>query len=199
MFDKVKVFVTDAGKIIVAISIVLWVMSSFGPSDSFEQIDNGYKQKVASGILAQEQADNLEAADKLRASYAGIIGRSMEPIIAPLGFDWKIGIALITSFAAREVFVGTMATIYGVGGDDEQFSTLKERMQNDKIHGSENKLFGFGTSLALMVFYAFALQCMSTIAVVKRETGSWKWPAYQFIWFGILAWLGAFLVRLLFQ
>ena len=199
MIDKVKVFVLDAGKIIVAISIVLWALSSYGPGDSFEQIEKGYKQKVESGILMQEQANNLESSDKLRASYAGIIGRGIEPAIAPLGFDWKIGIALITSFAAREVFVGTMATIYGVGSDDEQSTSLKERMQNDTLHASEEKVFSFATSLALMVFYAFALQCMSTIAVVKRETGSWKWPLYQFIWFGFLAWIGALIVQMLFS
>ena len=199
MFDKVKVFVLEAGKIIVAISVVLWALSSYGPSGEFEHIEAKYQQKISTGELNQEQASGHEAADKLRASYAGMIGRGIEPVIAPLGFDWKIGIALVTSFAAREVFVGTMASIYGVGSDDEQSSTLKERMQNDKIHASENKLFSFGTSLALMVFYAFAMQCMSTIAVVKRETGSWKWPTYQFIWFGFLAWMGAFLVHLFFN
>ena len=199
MFDKVKVFVLEAGKIIVAISVVLWALSSYGPSGEFEHIEAKYQQKISTGELNQEQASGLEAAEKLRASYAGMLGRGIEPVIAPLGFDWKIGIALVTSFAAREVFVGTMATIYGVGSDDEQSSTLKERMQNDKIHASDNKLFSFGTSLALMVFYAFALQCMSTIAVVKRETGSWKWPTYQFIWFGFLAWMGAFLVHLFFN
>jgi ferrous iron transport protein B len=199
MFDKVKVFVLEAGKIIVAISVVLWALSSYGPSGEFERIEVKYQQKIATGDINIEQADGLEAAEKLRASYAGMIGRAIEPVIAPLGFDWKIGIALVTSFAAREVFVGTMATIYGVGSDDEQSSTLKERMQNDKIHASENKLFSIGTSLALMVFYAFALQCMSTIAVVKRETGSWKWPTYQFIWFGFLAWMGAFLVHMFFN
>jgi ferrous iron transport protein B len=199
MFDKVKVFVLDAGKIIVAISIVLWAMSSYGPGDSFKQIEKRYKQKVESGSLVQEQAANMEAADKLRASYAGILGRGIEPVIAPLGFDWKIGIALITSFAAREVFVGTMATIYGVSGADEESASLKQRMQNDRMHASKDKVFSFATSLALMVFYAFALQCMSTIAVVKRETGSWKWPVYQFVWFGFLAWMGAFIVQLLFS
>ncbi len=199
MFDKVKVFILEAGKIIVAISVVLWALSSYGPSGEFERIEKTYQQKISSGELTPEQASGFEASDKLRASYAGMIGRGIEPVIAPLGFDWKIGIALVTSFAAREVFVGTMATIYGVGSDDEQSTTLKERMQNDKIHASDNKLFSFGTSLALMVFYAFALQCMSTIAVVKRETGSWKWPAYQFIWFGFLAWTGAFIVHLLFN
>lgn len=199
MFDKVKVFILEAGKIIVAISVVLWALSSYGPSGEFEHIEAKYQQKISTGELNQEQASGLEAAEKLRASYAGMLGRGIEPVIAPLGFDWKIGIALVTSFAAREVFVGTMATIYGVGSDDEQSSTLKERMQNDKIHASDNKLFSFGTSLALMVFYAFALQCMSTIAVVKRETGSWKWPTYQFIWFGFLAWMGAFFTHLFFN
>ena len=141
----------------------------------------------------------MESADKLRATYAGLLGRGIEPVIAPLGFDWKIGIALITSFAAREVFVGTMATIYGVSGADEESASLKQRMQNDRMHASKDKVFSFATSLALMVFYAFALQCMSTIAVVKRETGSWKWPVYQFVWFGFLAWMGAFIVQLLFS
>lgn len=199
MFDKVKVFVFEAGKIIVAISVVLWALSSYGPPGEFERIESKYLQKIATGDINQKQAQGLVASEKLRASFAGIIGRGIEPVIAPLGFDWKIGIALVTSFAAREVFVGTMATIYGVESEVGKPLTLKARMQNDTIHGSDDKLFSFRTSLALMVFYAFALQCMSTIAVVKRETNSWKWPAYQFLWFGILAWTGAFLVHVCFK
>jgi ferrous iron transport protein B len=192
MVDKVKVFVLDAGKIIIAISIVLWVLSSYGPGDRFAELEKQYSSpELIASMGESAAADKLES-EKLRYSYAGYVGRAIEPAIEPLGFDWKIGIALVTSFAAREVFVGTMATIYGAGSSDEDTSTLKMRMQQDVWDGSGNKIFTFATSFALILFYAFAMQCMSTLAVVKRETGSWKWPIIQFFWFGALAWLSAF-------
>ncbi len=192
MFDKVKVFVLDAGKVIVAISIVLWGLSSYGPGEQFSKLEQQYRNPELIAELGKEKAEEKLESEKLRYSYAGYIGRAIEPAIKPLGFDWKIGIALVTSFAAREVFVGTMATIYGAGSADEDTSSLKMRMQQDVWDGTGNKIFTFATSFALILFYAFALQCMSTLAVVRRETGSWKWPIIQFFWFGALAWLSAF-------
>ena len=192
MVDKVKVFVLDAGKIIIAISIVLWVLSSYGPGNKFEELEKQYTSPETIASMGETAASEKLESEKLRYSYAGYVGRAIEPAIEPLGFDWKIGIALVTSFAAREVFVGTMATIYGAGSADEDTSSLKMRMQQDVWDGTGNKIFTFATSFALILFYAFAMQCMSTLAVVKRETGSWKWPIIQFFWFGALAWLSAF-------
>jgi ferrous iron transport protein B len=192
MVDKVKVFVLDAGKIIIAISIVLWVLSSYGPGNKFAELEKQYTSPETIASMGETAASEKFESEKLRYSYAGYVGRAIEPAIEPLGFDWKIGIALVTSFAAREVFVGTMATIYGAGSADEDTSSLKMRMQQDVWDGTGNKIFTFATSFALILFYAFAMQCMSTLAVVKRETGSWKWPIIQFFWFGALAWLSAF-------
>lgn len=180
MLEKVKVFLFDVGKVIISISIILWVLSSYGPGDSFEKIKKKYAE--------QENVENIIAAEKLEASYAGIFGKAIEPAIKPLGFDWKIGIALITSFAAREVFVGTMATIYSVGTEDE--SSLREKMQQDKLQNGE-KIYSLATGVSLLLFYVFALQCMSTIAVVYRETGHWKWPLIQFLYMSALAYFSS--------
>jgi ferrous iron transport protein B len=192
MVDKVKVFIRDAGKVIIAVSIVLWGLSSYGPSDTFETLESKYSETELVASIGQEEASNKLASEKLRASYAGILGRSIEPVIAPLGFDWKIGIALVASFAAREVFVGTMATIYSAGGEDETGTTLKARMTSDLNDRTGEPVFTIASSIALILFYAFAMQCMSTIAVVYRETGSWKWPLIQFVYMGVLAWVSAF-------
>jgi ferrous iron transport protein B len=181
MLEKVKVFLFDVGKVIISISIVLWVLSSYAPGNSFENIEEKYAQI--------ENAENIIAAEKLEASYAGIFGKAIEPVIKPLGFDWKIGIALITSFAAREVFVGTMATIYSVGTDDE--SSLREKMQQDVNKENGNKIYSLATGVSLLLFYVFALQCMSTIAVVYRETGHWKWPFIQFVYMSALAYFSS--------
>ena len=189
--EKVKLFVWDAGKIIIAVSIVLWVLSSFAPGNSFEEIDNKY-----SLILNEDQSAELsarKASERLEASYAGILGKTIEPVIKPLGFDWKIGIALITSFAAREVFVGTMATIYSVG-DPENNESIRDKMAGEKIVGTTNKKFNLATGMSLMLFYAFAMQCISTIAVVYKETKHWKWPLIQFLYLGVLAYLSSLLV-----
>ena len=191
MADKVRVFIFNAGKVIVAISILLWALSSYGPGDRFEQLEQTYSSPEKIQELGPEQAANTLASEKLRNSYAGILGRSIEPVIAPLGFDWKIGIALVTSFAAREVFVGTMATIYGAGSDGDE-ATLRQRMMNDTNDKTGLPLFSTAASIALILFYAFAMQCMSTIAVVYRETGSWKWALGQTVYMGVLAWLSAF-------
>jgi len=178
IFEKVKVFLFDAGKIIVAISVILWVLSSHGPSSKFSATQN--------------------ASEKLKNSYAGNLGRAIEPAIAPLGFDWKIGIALITSFAAREVFVGTMATIYSVG-DTKNTRSIREKMLEEKDPVTGNAVYSKATGLSLMIFFAFAMQCMSTLAVVKRETKSWKWPIFQFLYMGVMAYGASFLVYHLFR
>ena len=194
MGEKVLVFIRDAGKVIIAISILLWALSSYGPSDRFERLEKTYNDPVMIQKIGAEQAASALSAEKLRNSYAGILGHAIEPAIAPLGFDWKIGIALVTSFAAREVFVGTMATIYGAGGDDDKNTTLRQRMLNDTNDRTGLPLFTLASSFALILFYAFAMQCMSTIAVVIRETGCWKWAAAQTIYMGVLAWLSAFAI-----
>ena len=181
--EKVKVFLFDAGKIIIAISIVLWVLSSFAPGNKFEKIEEKWLGKV--------DGEMHIAADKLEASYAGMIGKSIEPAIKPLGFDWKIGISLITSFAAREVFVGTMSTIYSVG--DENIQSIQERMKNVKNQETGEAFFTPAVGISLMLFYAFAMQCMGTVAIVYRETGHWKWPAIQFLYMGALAYLSSFI------
>lgn len=192
MIEKVKIFVRDAGKVIIAISIVLWALSSYGPSNRFEIIEAKYNSQEVINELGQEEATNQLASEKLRNSYAGILGRTIEPVIAPLGFDWKIGIALITSFAAREVFVGTMATIYGAEGEDDNAESLQTQMLNDTHQSSGKPVFTLAASIALILFYAFAMQCMSTLAVVYREMGGWKWPLIQLVYMTLLAWLSAF-------
>ena len=182
IIEKVKIFLFDAGKIIIAISVVLWLLSSYGPSENFQEIDNKYK-----GV---EGSSDLIASEKLEFSYAGIIGKTIEPVIKPLGFDWKIGISLITSFAAREVFVGTMSTIYSVGDDD--IISIRERLKNEKNKETGEAFFTPAVGISLMLFYAFAMQCMSTIAIVYRETNSIKWPLIQFLYLTILAYLSSF-------
>ncbi len=183
IFEKVKVFLIDAGKIIVAISIILWGLSSYGPSDTFQKIEEKYKYA--------EDAEVQIASEKLEASYAGIIGKSIEPVIRPLGFDWRIGISLITSFAAREVFVGTMSTIYSVG-DADNTKSIREKLMSHKNPKTGEAFFTPAVALSLMLFYAFAMQCMSTLAIVFRETNSWKWPVIQFIYMSLLAYLASF-------
>lgn len=183
IIEKVKVFLFDAGKIIIAISIVLWVLSSFAPGDRFEKIEQTWQGKP--------DAEMHIAADKLEASYAGIIGKSIEPAIKPLGFDWKIGISLITSFAAREVFVGTMSTIYSVG--DENIQSINERLKHVKNQETGEAFFTPAVGISLMLFYAFAMQCMSTLAIVYRETKHWKWPVIQFLYMGALAYISSFI------
>ncbi len=195
MYEKSKTFVIEAGKVIIAISIILWVMSTYGPSSRFEAIDAKY-DKIEATSTDTVQLASLErdrSAEKLENSYAGIIGKSIEPAIKPLGYDWKIGIALITSFAAREAFVGTMATIYSVEGVDDENGELRLR---DKIAAAKSPetglpIFTFATALSLMLFYAFAMQCMSTVAIVYRETKSWKWPIIQLVYMTVMAYLAA--------
>jgi ferrous iron transport protein B len=192
VWDKLLAFVTNAGKVIVFISLGLWFLASYGPGNDIEQAALVEENKaMVQNISEQQKVINIQSA-KLEASYAGQMGKWMEPAIAPLGFDWKIGIALVTSFAAREVFVGTMATIYSIGGDAEE-SSVRDRMAAELRQGTTQPMYGTATSMSLLVFYAFALQCMSTLAITKKETNSWKWPAIQFILMTSLAYLGSWL------
>jgi ferrous iron transport protein B len=188
--EKVMSFIREAGKIILIISIILWAMSSYGPSEKMETAKKEATETAAKQDLSEEEARILLSQKQLENSWAGLIGKFIEPAIEPLGYDWKIGIALITSFAAREVFVGTMATIYSIAQDDEG-STLREKMKNEKKKDGIRPMYDVATALSLLVFYVFALQCMSTLAVTKKETGSWKWPVIQFIFMGLLAYTGA--------
>lgn len=197
MIEKAKIFVFDAGKIIMLISLLLWFLSSYGPGSRMEKIEASFipLQQSAATQEAKAAVDKQYNTAKLENSYAGILGKSIEPVIAPLGFDWKIGIALITSFAAREVFVGTMATLYSVEEDED--SSLREKMHS-AVRADGSKVYTQGTAFALMVFYVLAMQCMSTLAVVKRETQSWKWPAIQLGYMTLLAYLMSWLVQQLF-
>ncbi|MFV0571679.1 MAG: ferrous iron transport protein B [Xanthomarina gelatinilytica] len=177
--EKTKSFVFGAGKIILAISIVLWFLASYGPGEQFNNAEEIVTEKFASQNLTQEELDNEIASQKLEYSFIGLTGRAIEPAIRPLGYDWKIGIAIVSSFAAREVFVGTLATIYSVGSDEEE--TIKNRMAGEVNPILGGPLFNFASGISLLLFYAFAMQCMSTLAIVKRETNSWKWPMLQLV------------------
>jgi ferrous iron transport protein B len=187
MIEKAKLFVVDAGKVIMVISLLLWALSSFGPPGARDQVRTAYEKAITEN---PEKANELRAgrdAALLENSYAGIAGHVIEPVIKPLGYDWKIGIALITSFAAREVFVGTMATLYSVGDQDgEDNQTLRQKMKA-AVKPDGTKVYTLATGVSLMIFYVLAMQCMSTLAVVKRETGSWKWPLIQFVYMTALA------------
>jgi ferrous iron transport protein B len=189
IYDKVKVFLLEAGKIIIAISVILWLMASFAPGNRMQQIE----QKYASfgNTISEQERSNKMAAEKLEASYAGIAGKLIEPAIAPLGFDWKIGISLVTSFAAREVFVGTMATIYSVGDQADERS-IRQKMKEELNPTTLQPVYTSAVAFSLMLFYAFAMQCMSTIAVVYRETKGYKWPLVQFLFMTAMAWLSSF-------
>ncbi len=179
VIEKTKSFVFGAGKIILAISIVLWFLASYGPGDQFNNAEEIITIEYANQNVSEDDLQQKIAAHKLEHSFIGITGRAIEPVIKPLGYDWKIGIALISSFAAREVFVGTLATIYSVGSDDED--TIKNRMAKEKHPVLGTPLFNLASGISLLLFYAFAMQCMSTLAIVKRETNSWKWPLYQLV------------------
>ncbi len=194
MYRSVKAFVFEAGKIIIAVSIVLWVLSSYGPSGRFDGIDVKYRSAAYTQQYPTEEIDRLVSSEKLENSYAGLLGKSIEPVIKPLGFDWKIGIALITSFAAREVFVGTMATIYSVEADDSNLASVRDKMMSAKNPETGLPVFTVAVAFSLMVFYAFAMQCISTVAIVYRETKSWKWPAVQFAYMTSLAYIASLIV-----
>ncbi|WP_111307819.1 ferrous iron transport protein B [Confluentibacter sediminis] len=189
--EKTKSFVFGAGKIILAISILLWVLASYGPGSEFKNAETIVKKEYASQNLSEAELQSKIASQKLEYSFIGLTGRAIEPAIRPLGYDWKIGIAIVSSFAAREVFVGTLATIYSVGSDEEE--TIKNRMAGEVNPILGGPLFTFASGVSLLLFYAFAMQCMSTLAVVKRETNSWKWPALQLIIMSGLAYVVALL------
>lgn len=200
MFDKVKVFLLDAGKVIMIISIILWFLTSYGPPKEFDVINKNYTEaitKTNSDSLKKELKIGMET-QKLQASYAGHLGKIIEPAIKPLGFDWKIGISLITSIAAREVFVGTMATLYQ-SGDKEDNLSIRQKMMREKNPETGNLVYNFAVCLSLLMFYAFAMQCMSTLAVVKRETNSYKWPIIQFIYMSVLAYVASLLAYQIFK
>ncbi len=197
LYEKASAFVVGAGKIIVAVSIILWALASYGPRDNMHAIDEKYTMlaQQADATFTAQELDAKRSAERLQASYAGVFGKWIEPAIRPLGFDWKIGIALLTSLAAREVFVGTMSTIYSVGGGDEggDLSTIRQKMFTEK-NAQGKPIYSIATILSLMVFYAFAMQCMSTLSVVKTETNTWKWPLIMFAYMTALAYVSSLIV-----
>jgi ferrous iron transport protein B len=188
MVQKAKIFVTDAGKVIMVISLLLWFLSSYGPGDQMKKVEQTYVSQLAATPNNKAQIEKEYHTLKLENSYAGVLGKTIEPAIAPLGFDWKMGIAIVTSFAAREVFVGTMATLYSVETSDN--SSLTEKLRAAK-RPDGTPVYSLAAALSLMIFYVLAMQCMSTLAVVKRETQSWKWPVLQFFMMTGLAYLSS--------
>jgi ferrous iron transport protein B len=193
MYNKSKVFVLEAGKVILSISIVLWVLASYGPPSRMDALEAEKETLLSSSPESEwEEIEASIEAQKLENSFIGILGKGIEPVIKPLGYDWKIGIALLTSFAAREVFVGTIATIYSIGNADDEL-TIMERLAQETNSLTGEKVFNLATGFSLMVFYAFAMQCMSTLAVVYRETKTWKWPILQGIGMTAIAYLLALL------
>jgi len=197
MVEKAKVFVADAGKVIMVISLVLWILASFGPPARMNEVDTRYATAIQQHPEQAAQLERSKQSARLEHSFAGMMGHAIEPVIRPLGYDWKIGIALVTSFAAREVFVGTMATLYSVG-DDEADLTLREKMRQAKRQDG-TPVYTTATGLSLLIFYVFAMQCMSTLAVVKRETSNWQYPLIQFLYMFALAYAGAWVVYQVFS
>ncbi len=190
--EKTKSFVFGAGKIILAISIILWALASYGPGDQFSNAEQIVTEQYAEQSLSEEELEQKINSHKLEYSFIGYIGKAIEPAVRPLGYDWKIGIAIVSSFAAREVFVGTLATIYSVQGGEEDEATIKERMAAEQNPILGGPVFNFASGISLLLFYAFAMQCMSTLAIVKRETNGWKWPAVQFVGMTFIAYIAAF-------
>ncbi|PHR46580.1 MAG: ferrous iron transport protein B [Fluviicola sp.] len=179
MINKGKIFILQAGKVILIASIILWFLSYFGPADRMQEVETKYTTLIETNQFDNDSLKTRMSSEKLENSYLGIVGQSIEPAIKPLGFDWKIGIAVVASFAAREVFVGTMATIYSVQGDIEGNRGLKSIK------------FSYATAFSLLIFYVFALQCMSTVAIVRQETGKWSVAILQFVIFTGMAYLGS--------
>jgi ferrous iron transport protein B len=199
MWEKARIFLRDAGQVIMIISLILWALSTFGPHKDMQAVRDKYEVLAKQNPSRGEELDKAKKSELLANSYAGRLGKSIEPVINPLGFDWKIGIALITSLAAREVFVGTMATLYSVGEDHSADQlTLRQKMAMAKEEDG-SKVYTLGTGLSLMIFYVLAMQCMSTLAVVKRETRSWKWPAIQLVYMTGLAYLMSFIAYHIFR
>ena len=192
VWEKVRIFVVDAGKVILAISIILWALASFGPSDKMAKARSTATERAIQEQLDTESTARMIAAAELEQSYIGHLGKFIEPVIQPIGYDWKVGISLIASFAAREVFVGSLATIYAVQDDGDQNLRLIDRLRAEK-NPDGTPVYSLAMGVSLMVYYVYAMQCMSTLAVVKRETKGWKWPIIQTIYMGVIAYLGAFL------
>ncbi|CAL2079555.1 ferrous iron transport protein B [Tenacibaculum sp. 190524A05c] len=190
--EKTKSFVFDAGKIILSISIILWFLATHGPS-SYYEVEEKVKTELASQNLSEQELEQRIASVKMEKSFIGIAGKTIEPVVKPMGYDWKLGIGLIASFAAREVFVGTLATIYSIEGVEDE-GTIKERMEAEINPETGGKRFDFATGMSLLIFYVFAMQCMATLAIVKRETKSWKWPIVQLVAMGVIAYSSATLV-----
>lgn len=190
VLEKIKIFVIDAGKIILSISIILWALATFGPSGKMENAEKYVRANPSFTQLPDEEQNQKVASARLESSYIGIFGKAIEPAIRPLGYDWKIGISLITSFAAREVFVGSLATIYAVQDDGDENLRLIDRLKAEKNNKNES-IFTLASGVSLMIFYVFAMQCMATLAVVRRETNSWKWPLIQVAFMGFMAYFGA--------
>ncbi|HSD06634.1 ferrous iron transport protein B [Flavobacterium sp.] len=190
VIEKTKAFVSGAGKIILAISIILWFLASYGPGRQFKEAEKIVLENSKGHPLTTTEFNNAVASQKLENSYIGLMGRGIEPVISPLGYDWKIGIAIISSFAAREVFVGTLATIYSVGAADNE-STIKSKMAEEVNPVTGEKIFNFASGISLLMYYAFAMQCASTLAITRKETNSWKWPAAQLAFMSILAYVVA--------
>jgi ferrous iron transport protein B len=212
MWDRSKQFLTRAGTVILGINIVLWFLATYPKSSKLDAQFEAQRTAITNSFNAvslttgtggssnqlaalQEQIDAVnqeESGEKLRHSFAGRAGRAIEPLIAPLGFDWKIGIGIVASFAAREVFVSTMSTVYNVGAVDDDLKNLEQTLQ-EQVRPDGTPVYTTLTAVTLMVFYVFAMQCVSTIAVVRRETASWKWPFFQWLYMGALAWVLAFI------
>jgi len=191
VIEKTKAFVFGAGKIILAISVVLWFLASYSPSKKFKNAEEILLSKTENSSLTKQAFDNKLASYKLEHSYIGIMGKTIEPLISPLGYDWKIGVAIISSFAAREVFVGTLATIYSVGGSGKNDETIRSKMKEEADHETGDKIFNFASGISLLLFYAFAMQCASTLAITKKETNSWKWPLGQLVFMSSFAYIVA--------
>lgn len=199
MIEKARVFVFQAGKVIMVISLLLWVLSTYGPSQKMKNVSEKYATLEQRQPEMAKEYNKLKRTELLENSYAGILGKAIEPVIKPLGYDWKIGIALITSFAAREVFVGTMATLYSVGDEkDENNTTLRQKM-NAAVWPDGAKVYTLAAGLSLLIFYVLAMQCMSTLAIVKRETASWKWPIIMLTYMTGLAYIMSFITFNLFK
>ncbi len=198
MVEKAKIFVLDAGKVIMMISLLLWALSTYGPKEKMAGVTSKYEQLIKDNPQQADELNKQRKTELLQSSFAGTLGKTIEPAIRPLGYDWKIGIALITSFAAREVFVGTMATLYSVGEDaNENDNTLRGKMAAAK-RPDGSKVYNLATGLSLLIFYVLAMQCMSTLVIVKRETRSWKWPLIQLVYMTGLAYLMSWMVYRIF-
>lgn len=198
MIQKGKIFIKDVGKVIIVLSLLLWALAAFGPPADMKAVEDKYTMLERQYPEQKAELDRAHATSKLEHSFAGIMGHAIEPAIRPLGYDWKIGIALITSFAAREVFVGTMATLYSVGDAEAGKQPLHDKMAAAKREDG-TPVYTLAAGVSLLIFYVFAMQCMSTLAIVKRETRSWKYPVIQFIYMSAIAYLSALAIYQIFK